>query len=132
MKSIKKFVEENKIKMSVEYVDNNPNMNDPKWQANHYKVTLKYDGRQLTTYFSKGIGLKGEPTTDEVLDCLASDASTINNTKYFEDWANELGYDTDSRKAEKIFNTIERQAVKLNTLLGDDLYKELLYNTEGL
>ena len=130
MKNIKNFIEENKIKMTCEYADHNPNMDDKNWQANHYKITLKTNGKQFTLYFSQGIGITGEPKIESVLDCLASDAAGYENASDFEDWANEYGYDTDSRKAEKTYNLIGKQADKLKNLLGEDNYNTLLWDTE--
>ena len=125
------LLKKNKISISVEWADENKNA--PDWKnANHYKVTLKRSGRQLTTYFSQGYGISGEPTTESVLDALASDSSGVENARSFEDWADEYGYDTDSRKDEKLFKVCERQADKLKRFLGDELYEDLLWNTERL
>jgi hypothetical protein len=131
MKTIKQFVRENNIKIANELVDSNPNIDDPNWQANHYKVVLKRGKKQFTTYFSKGIGLKGEPTVEEVLDCLASDSASIENYD-FEDWAPEFGYNKDSRHAEKIYNACIKQAQKLKNFLGAEKYEELLWEVERL
>ena len=70
------------------------------------------------------------PTVNEVLDCLASDCSGYENERDFESWAEELGYDTDSRKAESVYNTIGQQCRDLKKLLGNELYNELLFETE--
>lgn len=43
-----------------------------------------------------------------------------------------MGYCEDSRKAERIYKLCERGAAKLKSFLGDELYEELLYNTEPL
>ena len=81
------------------------------------------------------------PTLADVLDCLASDANGYEDAKHvgchencnpFYNWAREYGYDPDSRKAEKMFRTIKRQAEQLKRTLGQDAYEELLYNTERL
>jgi hypothetical protein len=72
------------------------------------------------------------PTLGEVLDCLASDAASVDNARSFEDWASDFGYDTDSRKAKRTYKTCEKQAAKLKALLGDEAYEQLLYHTERL
>jgi hypothetical protein len=116
--------------MASEYADSNPNMPESD-NMDHWKVILKSKGKQLTTYFSKGYGHNGkEPIVEEVLDCLASDASGFDNARSFEDWASEYGYDEDSRKAEKIYNTISKEAKKLKAFLGDEAYESLLWKTE--
>lgn len=71
------------------------------------------------------------PTASEVLDCLASDASSYDNTQDFEDWAGDYGYDTDSRKAEHTYRAIAEQAKALRVFVDAD-YDELLYNVERL
>ena len=131
MKTIPQFVKENKIRINVEYADTNKNA--PDWKnANHYKVTLKKGNKQLSTYFSQGYGITEEPTAEDVLNCLGSDSSGIENARSFEDWASEYGYNIDSRKAEKLFHICEKQADRLKNFLGDTLYNELLFNTESL
>lgn len=131
MKTMKSFIERNRIKINSEWADENKNA--PDWKdANHYKVTLRMGKKQLTTYFSQGYAISGEPKADDVLDCMASDAAGIENARSFEDWASEYGYDTDSRKAEKIYNVCVTQAEKLKAFLGDTLYNNLLWDTERM
>lgn len=49
---------------------------------------------------------QAEPVTlDEVIYSLNSDASAVRFGQTFEEFCGEFGYDTDSRKAEGIFNT---------------------------
>jgi hypothetical protein len=129
------FIEARHIRMEAKYVDRNPNMAaDDEWMrsATHWRVTFRRGRHQLTTYFSQGSAITGEPTAADVLDCLASDASSIDNARGFEEWASELGYDADSRKAEKTFKACERSAEKLHNFLGPALYQQLLYETERL
>lgn len=84
----------------------------------------------FSLYFSQGSAHTEEPTLADVLDCLASDASSYDNAGTFEEWASEYGYDSDSRKAEKTYKAIKRQAEQLKRTLGQDAYEELLYKTE--
>ena len=55
------------------------------------------------------------PTLYDVMACL---------TKYdpgtFEDFCSDFGYDTDSRKAEKIYNAVEGEWLKVQSLFNDD------------
>ena len=131
MGTMKQFVNRNKIKATSEWADANPNMADAQ-NMNHFKVTLRREGKQMTLYFSQGYGISGEPDAASVLNCLASDSSSVENSREFEEWASDLGYDPDSRKAEKIYNTCIKQAERLKKFLGNDLYKILLWDTEGL
>ena len=129
--NVKQFCNKHKVKARADWADSNPNMADSQ-NMNHFKVTLRHAGRQMTLYFSQGYGISGEPTAADVLNCLASDSSSVENSREFEEWASDLGYDPDSRKAEKIYKTIIKQAERLKKFLGNDLYKTLLWDTEGL
>ena len=129
--NVKQFCNKHKIKARADWADANPHMADSQ-NMNHFKVTLRHDGRQMTLYFSQGYGISGEPTAADVLNCLASDSSSVENARSFEDWASDLGFDPDSRKAEKIFKVCEKQAERLKKFLGEDLYKILLWDVEGL
>jgi hypothetical protein len=126
--TLEEFVAENKIRSDIKRIDSNPNMND--FAGSHYKVTLHHQGAQMTTYFSKGFGHKGAPpTTAEVLECLASDSASMSID--FEEWAADLGYASDSCKAAKIFKACEKQAGRLHSFLGDDLYDRLLFDLDN-
>lgn len=139
--SIEQFITGNRISMTAERVDRNPYMADSDSMDN-WKVVLtrrrSYGGgdrsgqiiAKMTTYFSMGMGHHGkEPKAADVLDCLASDSASVDQQE-FEGWANDLGYDSDSRQAEKIYKACEHGAARLKRFLGEDLYQTLLYGTE--
>lgn len=132
--TLKQFVAEQQLEMSVLPVKCNPHM-DVQMPRN-FECTIGIVGRgyhePMTVYFSQGSAHKKNPTLAEVLDCLASDASGVDNARSFEDWANDYGYDTDSRKAERTYHICEKQAQDLKALLGQDAYNQLLYETERL
>ena len=131
---IGELIQKTGITLKFDYTDRNPTMPDSD-NMDHYKCTLRsrVTGKQMTLVFSKGYGHNGKPPeANEVLDCLASDASGIENSSGdFEEWCSEYGYDTDSRRAEKIFKATSRQAEQLKRLMGDD-YETLLWNTERM
>lgn len=128
--SIAQFVSMNHISMTAERTDSNPIMGDS-GDMDHWKCVLKMPGKRMTLVFSMGFGHHGaEPKVKDVLDCLASDASSIENTPDFEDWASDLGYEADSRKALKTFQATEHQSKRLARFLGTDLYSQLLWATE--
>lgn len=58
------------------------------------------------------------PQMRDVLYSLAMDASVLDSS-CFEDWANELGYESDSRKAESIYHSCMEIALKLRNALGE-------------
>lgn len=102
--------------------------------ATHWVVTLSQTGRgnprTFTTFYSMGSAHKGAPKIDSVLSSLMFDASGAENASSFEDWASEYGYDTDSRKAERMYNACREISAKLRVFLGRDAYNELLRDVE--
>jgi hypothetical protein len=129
--SLDQFIRSAGIKMRATRTDRNPAMSDA--NMDHWRCILRAGRSRMSLVFSMGYGHNGkEPKPAEVLDCLASDASGLENAQDFEDWCAEYGYDTDSRKAERIYKAIQRQAESLKRLLGDSAYETLLFNTERL
>ena len=57
------------------------------------------------------------PTLQEVLHSLTQDSDVMNYLVY-EHWADEFGYDPDSRKGEKIYEECRTQASRLSDVLG--------------
>ena len=171
--TLAEFIAAANLVMKVQPAPENPNMKDnDKWEADHWFYTLNTSRRQMSGYFSMGIGhrtykghrplvfmgktfRKGDripnpgritlaveqtlkeftptaPTLETILDCLASDASGIENARTFEDWAGEYGYDIDSREAYKTYKVTKRQTEKLRALLGPELFDRLVWHTERL
>jgi len=123
--TVQEFITAHKITATATSTDHNPSIDD--FRGDHWRVTLHRTDpkRQMTLTFSKGYGHHGaEPTAEEVLRCLMSDANGADRS--FEDWAGDYGYDTDSRKAERIYKTVVAQAKKLQQFLGADLFNEFL------
>ncbi len=58
------------------------------------------------------------PDICDVVHALVSDASVLDSST-FEDWAGELGYDPDSRKAEATYRACLEIALKLRNGLGE-------------
>lgn len=131
MGTTKQFVEAHGVKMSAEMWDHNPHMVADDWSktATHWRCVLSAHGKRMTVYFSQGSAITREPTATDVLDCLASDAAIAENCTTFEEFAAEMGYDEDSRKAEKGYREIRKQAKRLAMFLGA-AFDELVWNTE--
>jgi hypothetical protein len=64
------------------------------------------------------------PTIEEVLESMQMDVN--GELDDFESWAGDYGYDTDSRKAEKIFQACQREKKQLRAFLGRELFEEFL------
>ena len=128
--TMEQFIQANRITMTASWTDRNPNMQDSE-NMDHWKVALRRPGHTMTTYFSMGLGHKGkQPQAADVLDCLASDA--IGTSDDFEDFCSNFAYNTDSRKAEKIYKACQHSAARLNNFLGSTLYEDLLYHTKRM
>lgn len=63
----------------------------------------------------QGVAVKTDPDPAEVLASAARNYADARGLT-FEDWAASLGYDTDSRKAEKIYDACMATGDKLTTL----------------
>lgn len=128
------FITTYRVRLVADLTDHNPTMDEPSsdWSrtATHWRCQLRCQRRQLTVFFSMGPALSREPTTRDVLECLLSDAAGFENAQSFNDWADNYGYDVDSRRAERTYRVIERQAEGLRRLLGEDAYQIGLWKTD--
>lgn len=129
--TIQEFIEKYDVEMEFEEVSSRPDgLMDDNWKARHYRCTLTQRSyhNKMEVYFSVGLA-HSEPKLEDILDCMASDSAGYENAWSFEDWANEYGYDPDSRKDERIYNACAKQAEELNAWLRDEAYHDLLWNT---
>lgn len=67
-----------------------------------------------------------KPTVEEVLECLKMDVEGLEDC-VFEEWAENYGYSSDSREAERIYNACKEEKTKLNKFLGRTAYRDLIY-----
>jgi hypothetical protein len=114
------------ITITYSWRRHNPNMPNSE-NMDNWHVTLHNPNnkRTMTVCFSKGYGHKGaHPTANEVLYCLVSDSDCMDYD--FEEWAENMGYDPDSRKAEKTFNVCKRQTEKLIKFIDSEEDMEAL------
>lgn len=84
--------------------------------AGVWDVELRFERRTMRVAYHTG-PFCGAPTLAEVVACVAGDTTfAINNT--FQEWCEEMGYDTDSRSAERSYHECLAQGRKLRKLLG--------------
>lgn len=101
-------------------------VNTPQPLKNNGKYTIfvsSEHGKASFTFWSSIAKPKIESDSDLLgaLTCFVSDATCSQNG--FEDFCSEFGYDSDSRKALKIFKACEKANEKLNRIIGDmDIY----------
>jgi hypothetical protein len=86
--------------------------------ASHWVVTVKRvgtgPGKVFAVEYSMGSAFRGAPKGADVFACLLSDSASADNT--FEAWADEYGYDTDSRKAEGMYRACKETLSKLESM----------------
>lgn len=94
-----------------------------------WDVTLRFDGRRMTTPFHVGPKWKSKPPDPcDVLESLLSDASSYENESYG-GWTQELGYDPDAAVTRRVYKAVARQTEKLRRFLGDS-YEDVLYHED--
>ena len=90
----------------------------PAWAGNMsgFTVTLRFKGRQMTSPFYTGSAIGDKFTVADVISSLASG---------FDDWASDLGFDTDDprerAKAKATYSRVAKQSERLKQFLQDDL-----------
>lgn len=119
-----------KCRVSTVYGAKTPWDQQDEWQhnANGYRVTLRYQGRQFSFDFWMGSALRNEPDAESCLESLLSDARSGEQT--FEEFCTESGCDADSRKAEKTWKACQKSGDGMKRLLGED-YETFLYAERG-
>lgn len=105
-----------------ELIDERPDglMDDMPAGSVHWKVTLRHKGRRMIIYYSQGPAVAGEPKMEDVLGCIARDAADADGYETFEEWCNALGLSEDSRKAERIYKAVSKQAEAFQRLCGGE------------
>jgi len=132
----KEYAELHDLGFTYAATDTNPSM-DASHPMDHYLIGIYIrpegeDQRLFTLYYSKGVGHEGTPPEiTEVLNCLQLDAAILDQASDFEDWAAGLGYDPDSRAAERIYSGCIEQTTRFKEFLGDDLFNDFLMLDEG-
>ena len=91
------------------------------WKSRNYTrafdAAVRFKGREMSVrYFC---GLRTEPTTMSLLECLQMDAPCIDDGQTFDDWCEELGFNNDSIAHLKIYRQSVKQTRELKRLLGD-------------
>ncbi|HWF73329.1 MAG TPA: hypothetical protein VG186_08290 [Solirubrobacteraceae bacterium] len=101
------------------------------WAAKHYRCELygANGHRPVTAIMASD---NGPPEVADVLDAVAAEAAVVDDTGSYEEWAQQMGFDADSRRGERIYHSERRQAKALRALLGEEAYRELLWETERL
>lgn len=66
------------------------------------------------------------PEISDLIRCLISDGRTVTSVFSFEEWADELGYDKDSRSHESIYNDVRSQTSKFVQIISQGHWDGLM------
>jgi hypothetical protein len=114
---------------TVEIITGPDHMTDDEgWEHHAYSLRVDFEGRSMVTPWRQGVGITDDPEVHDVMSAMISDTSGVLHGETFEDWADEYGYDTDSRKAEATYRAVVAQTEGLRRLLGDDLLHRLTHD----
>lgn len=124
--TIADFIAQTALTLTAERIDERPDQEDSDRNkgARHFACRIHSTSRNfpMRITFSQGSAFKEDPTLEDILQCLHSDFAGFDPSVPFEDWADDYGYDTDSRKAERIYNTIDKQRTDFLRFVGDASY----------
>ena len=131
-RSVAAFIVKNGLHMATQRIATREG-GETEWMktARHWRIQLYNQTTTIYCEYSMGAGNTGEPDICDVVDSLRSDSS-VANLQTFEKWADEFGYDSDSRKAEKLYFACKRIADDMLRLLGANAFLELINEVEGL
>ena len=90
--------------------------------AMHYRVTVHHARKRMTVWYSHGSAICADPTAEDVLGCLASDASAADQD--FPEWCAEYGY-TDPGEAYKTWQACRKTRDDLARVFGRNLSRVL-------
>jgi len=93
---------------------------DDDWpDASHWSVKFRLRGTEFYFPFSQGPAHEDEPDAVDVLHCLFSDAESVAYSS-FEEWCDDFGFDTYSKKAERTYIACKSVLADLYDLFGSD------------
>ncbi len=101
------------------------------WAPHQYRCELHGSNgdRPVTTIVGSD---DGPPEISDVLDEVAAEAAVVETARCFEEWAVLMGFDSDSRHAERVYRAWRHRTSNLRKLLGTERYERLLWGTERL
>jgi uncharacterized radical SAM superfamily protein len=93
-------------------------------------IRIVWEGRTHRILGMQGDKHRIQPKALDVLHSLAMESDVL-DAGGFESWASELGFDTDSRKAEQTYRACLDIALKLRAALGDSGLQDLRNAFQG-
>lgn len=109
------FAAKHNVTMKINSVNYGKHFPDDKESRYIFNITLKRNRKQYTFNFGQSLASGSEePTMYDILTCLEKYES-----RDFEDFCSNYGYDTDSIKALKTYKAVDREYKAVNRLFGD-------------
>lgn len=134
VQTLEKFLTGSDLAMRCRKVDPNGShrlLITAPWAPHQYRCELygSNGDRPVTTIVGSD---DGPPEMPDVLDEVAAEAAVVETARCFEEWAIQMGFDPDSRYAERVYRSWRKRTSNLRKLLGDEHYERLLWGTERL
>lgn len=122
MRSIRHYVQNHGITVDI-LAGPDAGVDEDGWE--HYSYDIQINNPEIGTTmilcgWKHGLGITRGPDEkpEEVIDVLIRDAWSYEQAGGFEDWAREFDYDTDSRKAERVYEAVKKQAGEFLDFIG--------------
>lgn len=126
-KQAQDFLTKSGTSFKAKYLKHDLYFADDKKPRDIYRITLKRNGGKYSFKFGQSIANSDygqtAPTEYDVLAAL-----TKYDPENFNNFCSEYGYDTDSRKAEKIYKAVQKEYNNIIRLFGEDETIEELRN----
>lgn len=115
-KQANKFLKSTGVRFEAKFLAFGKHFDDDKEDRDIYECKLiNAYGREYVFKFGQSIANSGKtPTPYNVLACL-----TKNNPGDFENFCGEFGYESDSRKAFKVYKGVKREWKNIERLFSD-------------
>lgn len=130
--NLAEYITAHGLKAEATPADSNPNMSDPDPGAHHWTVSITGPMGVMSLPFTQGSALTDPPSLADVLDCIASDASLVDEYADPVELALSLGETIenteDVQRAKATHEAITRNRAELRRILGsDEALDALLY-----
>lgn len=119
------FLSKNNITFKAKFLKNDYHFSEDKDTRDIFNVTFSREGKKFSLRFGQSLNDSdynggNPPTPYDVLACIQK--YEVGN---FQNFCGDFGYDTDSRKAEKIYKAVCKEWEKVNTFFSESELIEL-------
>ena len=122
--TIKEFVEKHNLYCDIHRIPFRLDVDQDRWntEAKHYAYSVfkqrsakNYNTNKIQGYYSQGSGIKSPPKIEDILNALLVDTLGIEGV-FYDSWAGEYGYNTDSIKGLEIYQACLKELKQLKKL----------------